>query len=440
MTAQPPGGLGRFLPRSFRALTAVGMLGALLVIVITQGVLTTILDRAANREVERQLSGQAAAILDEVIAAPRPQRDDAARRAATLLPDTRVLVREAGTTIFWSRPNGATYARASAQRGPIEVRLERVDPVSSVDRPLVFLTTVLGIGVAALAVWLVSATLAQRLRGQLRRLSNSAERISAGHLDERVEVSDDEVGRVAEVFNRMATKLELDDLRQRDFLADVAHELRTPVTAIEGFAGALADGTARSDEDRREAAEFICAESGRMRSLINDFQELTWLDLDPEVNAVPVDLSELAQTAVARFEAYAAARGVTVTADDGYVPAITDPDHVTTILSNLVSNAIKATPDGGTVTIHTAVDGGDAVIRVSDTGVGIEPQYLPYLFDRLYRVETSRVRDDDSGSGLGLSIVRRLTLLLGGRISVRSTPGEGTEFTVWLLGARMVDV
>ena len=73
-------------------------------------------------------------------------------------------------------------------------------------------------------------------------------------------------------------------------------------------------------------------------------------------------------------------------------------------------------------------------------GVGIEPQYLPYLFDRLYRVETSRVRDDDSGSGLGLSIVRRLTLLLGGRISVRSTPGEGTEFTVWLLGARMVDV
>ena len=146
------------------------------------------------------------------------------------------------------------------------------------------------------------------------------------------------------------------------------------------------------------------------------------------------------EEAVARFEAYAAARGVTVTADDGYVPAITDPDHVTTILSNLVSNAIKATPEGGTVTIHTAVDGGDAVIRVSDTGVGIEPQYLPYLFDRLYRVETSRVRDDDSGSGLGLSIVRRLTLLLGGRISVRSTPGEGTEFTVWLLGARMVDV
>lgn len=434
MTA-PRGLLGRLRPRSFRAWTAIGIIGSLAIIFLVQAVLGQMLDAQARRGVDDTLQRQASAVLAEVARAPLSDRDAAARRAAALLPDTRVLVSDGGDTVFWSQPSGATYARGEAGNGRLRVTLERVDPISGVDRGLVLSATALGLGVTGLVVWLVSGSLALRLRERLRRLSDSAERIAGGHLDERVAVTDDEVGRVAEVFNRMAGQLERNDVRQRDFLADVAHELRTPVTAIEGFAMALEDGTARSDEDREEAAAFIRQEAARMRDLVREFQQLTWLDLDPPVRAVPVDLAELARDTLARLAGAARERDVTLNAPVGVVQAVTDPDHVGTILSNLVTNAVKATRPGGSVTVGVRAVGGDAVLTVTDTGVGIAPEHLPMLFDRLFRLEASRVRAGDGGSGLGLSIVKRLTVLLGGRVSVSSQVGVGSEFTVWLLGA-----
>lgn len=185
-------------------------------------------------------------------------------------------VRDGGAIVYWTS-RAARRTRWSRPDGELELTLERVDPISSVDRRLIFTVTAIGFGVAALVVWLVSGGLALRLRGRLNELSASADRVAEGHLDQRARVTDDEVGRLAETFNRMAARLEHDEARQRDFLADVAHELRTPVTAIEGFACALEDGTARNDEDRREAAAFIREEAARMRELVRELQELTWL-------------------------------------------------------------------------------------------------------------------------------------------------------------------
>ncbi|MCC6832631.1 MAG: HAMP domain-containing histidine kinase [Thermoleophilia bacterium] len=428
--------LARLRPRSFRAWTALGIIASLAVIFVAQSVLSQLLEDRAKQEVERTLDRQAAAVLAQVTAATPPDRDSVARRAANMLTDTRVKVKDGGVTVYWSQPSGATYAMGAARDGELEVTLERVDPISAVDRRVIFTVSAIGFGVAALVVWLVSGGLALRLRGRLNELSASADRVAEGHLDHRARVTDDEVGRLAETFNHMAARLEHDEARQRDFLADVAHELRTPVTAIEGFACALQDGTARSDDDRREAAGFIRDEAARMRTLVRELQELTWLDLDPPVRSEPVDLAELSREALARQRAAARRRGVELVGPEGTVRAFTDPAHVGTILGNLVSNAIAATPEGGRVEIRATGEGGDAVLTVTDTGVGISPEHLPYLFDRLFRVDASRVRGDDGGSGLGLSIVKRLAMLLGGRVTVQSQVGEGTTFTVWLLGAR----
>lgn len=428
--------LARLRPRSFRAWTALGIVGSLAVIVVAQAILSQLLADRAKAEVERTLDKQAVAVLAEVTAVPPPDRNSISQRAANMLPDTRVLVKDGGTTVYWSQPSGTTYAVGAARDGDLQVTLERVDPISSVDRRLIFTVTAVGFGVAALVVWLVSGGLALRLRGRLNELSASADRVAEGHLEHRARVTDDEVGRLAETFNRMAARLEHDESRQRDFLADVAHELRTPVTAIEGFACALEDGTARSDEDRREAAAFIREEAGRMRELVRELQELTWLDLDPPVRSELVDLAELCREAIARQRSAARNRGVELIGPEGTLQGFTDPAHVATILGNLVSNAIKATPRDGRVEVRATGEGGDAVLTVTDTGVGIAPEHIPYLFDRLFRVDSSRVRGDDGGSGLGLSIVKRLAMLLGGRVTVQSQVGEGTTFTVWLLGAR----
>jgi signal transduction histidine kinase len=220
-------------------------------------------------------------------------------------------------------------------------------------------------------------------------------------------------------------------VRQREFLADVAHELRTPVTAIEGFAEALGDGTASTPEDQAESAEFIRAEAARLRQLVNDLQELTWLGLDPPVRAEPVDLAAVARETVSRLVLDAHVRGIVLRGPDGALPAVGDPDHVATILSNLVRNALRATPKGGSVRMLMTTMPGEAGIAVVDTGRGIPAEHLPFIFDRLYRVEASRDREA-GGSGLGLAIVQRLAGLLGGRVTVESEVGVGSTFTLWL--------
>jgi two-component system sensor histidine kinase BaeS len=168
-----------------------------------------------------------------------------------------------------------------------------------------------------------------------------------------------------------------------------------------------------------------------MRELVRDLQELTVLDLEPRVRAEPVDLAAAARECVARLGIDAHIRGVELSGPEGALPAVADPEHVHTILSNLVTNALRATPAGGSVRLVARTAPGEAGIAVVDTGRGIAPEHLPYIFDRLYRADSARDREA-GGSGLGLAIVQRLAALIDGRVTAESELGAGSTFTLWL--------
>lgn len=389
------------------------------------------IDRRVQAEVERALQAQAQLIADDVSAAPAARKLDRAANAARYLVRTQIVVRWPTKPGLFVNvvPLQRVDVQVTARSGDVEVRMSRQAESEQLPRGALAAVAVL-VTLAALGVWILAGSLTRRLVRQTRQLAGVAEAIAEGDHSVRVAETDDELGRVARAFNRMAGRLEDSDLRQRRLLADIAHELRTPVTAIHGFAEALTDGAATSDDDRREAAEFITQEATRLSGLVSDLRNLTLLDLGGEVNPEVVDLARAGERANARCALLADERNITLHFDGSELPVTTDAGHLDTILANLVTNAINATPSGGRVTVHTGVaPDGRPWIAVRDTGTGIAPQHLDRIFDRLYRVSSTRARGD-GGSGLGLPIVRRLVDLLGAEIEVQSTLGSGSTFTV----------
>lgn len=432
----PP--LSSRLLNSFRVRSAAYIVVAAIAVFGVVTLLYGVLQNQARQQVETTLQREARALAVRVVRDGRPRANDTLQLASNLLGDTRIVANIDGTDQYWNRPRGTVYARGSATRDWVTVTLERVDPISTVRRSTVGWVITLGVGVVGAIAWLFSGSLTARLRRSLRGLSGTAERLSEGDLSVRAPETADEAGVVARAFNRMAARLEAADAQQRAFLADAAHELRTPVTAIEGFATALADGTAHTPEDRAEAIETIREESVRLRALVADLQQFTWSDLEPPVHRAKVDLAATVRAVVTRYQPAADERGVVLVGPppNEHVAADTDAGHVETVVANLISNAIAATPPKGQVRVSLTCHGRDVVLSVADTGKGIDAAHLPYIFDRLFRVDGSRARDELSGSGLGLAIAKRLVLLLDGRIDVESTPGIGTIFTVRLRGVR----
>jgi two-component system sensor histidine kinase BaeS len=423
--------LERLKPRTIRARVAIAIVVALGVVSGLVIGFDWIVQGRARAEVEEALQQQAEAIAKEIDREGITSAAGEARNAERFIGDARMVVLVQGEVVHWSDPVSDLEARATARSGDVEVIMERPDPSAAVSDWVIPALVIGGIAIAGALVWALSSGVASRLRRSVSELADSAEAVTHGRFDTRVHESDDELGRLGQSFNRMTERLEAADARQREFLADVAHELRTPVTAIEGFATALGDGTAATPEERAEAAEFIRAEAVRLRELVRELQELTWLDLEPKVRAEPVDLAAAARECVSRLGIDAHIRGIELAGPEGELPAVGDPDHLQTILGNLVTNALRATPAGGSVRLETRTGPGEVGIAVCDTGRGIAPEHLPYIFDRLYRVDTSRDRDA-GGSGLGLSIVQRLATLLAGRVTAESTVGAGSVFTLWL--------
>lgn len=424
-------------PRSIRARIA-------LVIVLAMGVsvlgivwvVGATIASSTEAEMERALGRQAAAVARSIDSAGPRIAARSARDAQRFMGDVRMVVSVSGEVVYYSTARlDDVEVRATGSSGDVTVLLERPDPQARAVTPWVYYG-VIAICVLFVAgvVWYLSRLLGHHVSRRMAQVADSAQAVAQGRLDVRVEEGDDELGRLGHAFNRMAGRLEAADTRQREFLADVAHELRTPVTAIEGFATALGDGTARTEEDRHEAAEIIRAEAGRLRDLVSDLQTLTWLDLDPPAAAEPVDLAAAARASAARFGPEARVRSVTIIDPPGEHWATGDPAHVDTILSNLLRNALAATPAGGAITLRPVTAPGRVGMALADTGRGIAPKDLPYVFDRLYRADPSRSRGPggDTGSGLGLSIVRRLATVQHGGVTVESVVGRGSTFTLWL--------
>lgn len=286
-----------------------------------------------------------------------------------------------------------------------------------------------GVVSAAIAV-LVALSLAVTLSRPLRRIRAGAEAMSAGDLDARVpESGDDEMAAVADALNRLAETLQREEGLRKESVADLAHELRTPVMGILARVEAAQDGVL---EDERANLSAMHDEALRLARLLDDLSALA----DAErpgllLDAEPVDLAVIAGSQTSAFAGAFADKDVVLTAD--LEPAIVqgEPKRLEQIVVNLLSNALRYTDAGGSVRVVLRRDGDEALLEVADTGIGIAAEDLPHVFTRFWRGEKSRSRDT-GGAGIGLSIARELVLAHGGRIWVDSVPGDGSVFRVAL--------
>ena len=285
-------------------------------------------------------------------------------------------------------------------------------------------------GLALLLGLLAAVLLAPALARPLRRLTESARRMQRGELDVRVAPAGaPELRELGQAFNRLAETLEHLEQIRRDAAADVAHELRTPLAGIVSRIEAAQDGVLPDEHANLEAMH---TEALRLARLIEDLGKLAeaqqpGLTLKKE----PIDLRELVDERARIYTDQLQAKGIVLEERLGAASAYGDRGRIVQIVDNLLSNALRYTDAGGTVTIELSKRDGDAQLDVSDTGIGIAGEDLPYIFERFWRGERSRARRT-GGAGIGLAIVSELVRAHGGRIDVQSKPGEGSRFRVTL--------
>jgi len=282
-------------------------------------------------------------------------------------------------------------------------------------------------GVAALVAAAVAAELARRTTRPLRRLGAAAGELAEGGTPEPVPaVGTAELDDLAESFNEMAGQLALAREAERAVLLSVSHDLRTPLTSIRGYAEGIEDGTV----EPREAAAVVGREAQRLERLVGDLLALARLRQGVmEVRSEPVDLAAVAREAEERLRPQAAAAGVAVAVEGGPASATADHGRVLQVVSNLLENAIRVSPEGATVTLAAAV----GEVRVSDEGPGIPPEEIPRAFER-FHLRAQAGRGSPEGAGLGLAIVRELSEAMGGSVEVENLPARGARFTVCLPG------
>jgi signal transduction histidine kinase len=270
----------------------------------------------------------------------------------------------------------------------------------------------------------------------LNRMSRAARRIAGGDYQQRVPVNGPrEVRTLAASFNDMAGRVALSQQAQRDFLANVSHDLRTPLTSIQGFSQAIAEGVTSDPEAAQRAAQVIHDEAARMHRMVESLLDLARIEagqLDFQAHAVA--LSDLLQGIGDSLSVRAREKGLLLELDvpPGLPRIAGDGDRLAQVFTNLLDNAIKHTPAGGQITLQAETTSNGVTVTVQDTGVGVPPDDLPRIFERFYQVDKSRQSDRRSGMGLGLAITKQIVEAHGGVIQVTSAPGQGTTFTVWL--------
>jgi signal transduction histidine kinase len=286
-----------------------------------------------------------------------------------------------------------------------------------------------GLGVAVLMAWIISRTIARPLQA----LNHAAKAFARGELDHRApETGPKEVRAVAEAFNHMSEEVVNTQQSQHDFLANVSHDLKTPLTSIQGYSQAIIDGTVKQPE---KAASIIYDEAARLTRMVIALTDLARIQAGQfSLNMNQLDVSDVVKAVVQRLEMLAANKDITLTVQTPPLPHIAgDGDRLVQVFNNLVGNALKYTPDGGKVDVVTrqATNGVDVVIR--DTGIGIPKKDLPRIFERFYQVD--KARGPKRGTGLGLAITHEIVQAHGGTIDVQSIEGHGTQFIVWLPSA-----
>lgn len=244
-----------------------------------------------------------------------------------------------------------------------------------------------------------------------------------------------EVRELARAFNAMVGQVQASQRSQRDLVANVSHELKTPLTSIQGFAQALLEGAVETPEARQHAAQVIHDEAGRMHRMVVELLDLARLDAGTaDLKMAEVDLGLLLTSVVDGLKSIATDAGLELEARiPGGMPTLAaDGDRLAQVFTNLLDNAAKFTPRGGHILVEARLEDGEIRVSVTDSGPGIPKEDIPRIFDRFYQADAARVGGASHGAGLGLAIAHEIVRTHGGRISVRSTPGRGSEFIVHL--------
>ena len=353
-------------------------------------------------------------------------------------------IRRGKTLQFEFRPPGAkrTYL---AVANPLDLGRGRqkttfgalvvATPKNQLQNSVVPLLERLGIALLGgiLVATIVGLYVSRRLTRPVLDLSGAADAVARGQYD--VDLAHvggaDEIGHLADRFREMAARLSDAELQERNFLMSVSHELRTPLTAIRGHVDALREGLADDPELRAASLDVIAAEGARLERLVGDVLDLAKLEARRfTVLHEEVDMERLCDQAYTAFAGEARRRGIDYRRNiDGALTIVSDGDRVLQIISNLLSNAFRWTPDGGRVDLELAADNGLVSVAIDDSGPGIAAAER----ERIFRPFWSR---DNSGTGLGLAIARELAVALGGRIELTSAPGEGSRFALVLPAAQ----
>jgi signal transduction histidine kinase len=322
-----------------------------------------------------------------------------------------------GETVGYVLASREAFRQSQAE----QLLLERVN------RTVLFAS--FGAAVLALALGLL---LARTLTQPIRELTAATEAVAQGHLEQQVSVrSGDELGELARSFNQMSSDLAFARSLRQQMTADIAHELRTPLSVILSHVDAIEEGVLPASP---ETLHVIREETAQLSRLVEDLRTLSRADAgELSMTMLPTDPSHLLEKAAASHRPLAAEKGIEleIEIEEGLPEIEVDPDRIGQVLDNLLSNALRHTPEGGTIRLLAREIRDGLELVVLDSGPGITPEALPHVFDRFYRADSARGRDL-GGSGLGLAIARSIVESHGGTIRAESNSGEGALFVVSL--------
>jgi signal transduction histidine kinase len=326
-------------------------------------------------------------------------------------------------------PGYFTEAMGHLPGDPMGEAMGRATQVAFEDamRQALLAATVIAVVTAAV----VSLAVAARIARPISALGAAARRVAGGHYAERVPVDEPgELGELATSFNEMAGSLEATERRRLQLVGDVAHELRTPLSTIDGYLEGLEDGVVQPSP---ETWRLLRTETIRLTRMVDDLSELWRAEARQlPLQVEPVDVAFVAAEVAERFKAQAQARGITLALPDEVAMASADRDRLAQIVSNYLSNALRHAPDGSRIAIRATPVGAGIRVSVSDAGPGLAPDQLEAVFERFYRVDPARSRAA-GGAGIGLAIVRALAEAMGGHAWAESAgPGRGATFLVEL--------
>jgi len=286
--------------------------------------------------------------------------------------------------------------------------------------------------VAVAIALVITFFLSRRILAPVKALTSAARRLGSGDFSQRVQVKDrSELGELADTFNSMASDLERAEQLRQNMVADVAHELRTPLSNIRGYLEAARDGVIKPDAD---VIRSLNEEASLLSRLVDDLQELTLAEAgELKLGCQAENVGELIKQTVAGLQVQATAKGLSVSVNmpDKLPPVHIDSHRISQVLRNLIENAVAHTTKGDTIDVTARQEGSWVEVAVIDTGEGIPAEDLPNIFERFYRVDKSRARAT-GGSGLGLTIAKRLVEAHGGKIEAQSELGKGSRFSFTL--------